>query len=160
VPFHDGVVSQFAGYERLKRLDLDSYRARYGNIGRLDLILEAEGDTVRRYQVAKQADTLMLCYLLSPAGLAQVFGQLRYNLTAEMIRRTVAYYTPRVTLPRGARLGRRPAGPGRLVAVLHQRARRRHGRYSRWYYRRGHPPRRDGQHRRYPPALLSGAGDP
>jgi HAD superfamily hydrolase (TIGR01509 family) len=97
VPFHDGVISQFADYERLERLDLDAYRARYGNIGRLDLILEAEGDSVRRYQVAKQADTLMLCYLFSPAELAQVFGQLGYHLTGEMIRRTVSYYSTRAT---------------------------------------------------------------
>ncbi|HUY48859.1 MAG TPA: HAD family hydrolase [Streptosporangiaceae bacterium] len=56
VPFHGAVISQFAGYERLEPIDLGAYRARYGNIGRLDPLLEAEGDTVRRYQVAKQAE--------------------------------------------------------------------------------------------------------
>ncbi|WP_281247399.1 hypothetical protein [Mycetocola miduiensis] len=46
VPFHaDGVISQFEGYERLKEFDWAGYRARYGAIGRLDLILAAEGDT-------------------------------------------------------------------------------------------------------------------
>ena len=41
VPFHDdGIISQFEGYEKLRELDWDHYRARYGNIQRLDLILE------------------------------------------------------------------------------------------------------------------------
>jgi hypothetical protein len=59
VPFHDGVISQFEGYERLIELDWEAYRARYANIGRLDLILEAEGDTPNRHKLSKQADTLM-----------------------------------------------------------------------------------------------------
>ncbi|MEO5902121.1 MAG: hypothetical protein ABIR68_18590, partial [Ilumatobacteraceae bacterium] len=41
VPFHDGLLSQFEGWERLDELDWDAYRGRYGNIGRMDLILEA-----------------------------------------------------------------------------------------------------------------------
>ena len=40
----DGVISQFEGYEKLAELDWDAYRARYGNIQRLDRILRAEGD--------------------------------------------------------------------------------------------------------------------
>lgn len=97
VPFHDGVISQFAGYERLEPFDLDAYRARYGNIGRLDLILEAEGDAVRRYQVGKQADVLMLFYILSAEELRAVFEQLGYSLEPELIRHTVDYYAQRVT---------------------------------------------------------------
>lgn len=69
VPFlTDGVIGQFAGYEDLDELDWDHYRRRYGNIGRLDLILEAEGDTTNRYRLAKQADVLMLAYLLGLTG--------------------------------------------------------------------------------------------
>ena len=97
VPFHNGVISQFAGYERLEPIDLDAYRARHGNIGRLDLILEAEGDTVRRYQVAKQADTLMLFYLFPLAELREVFARLGYELSDECVRRTTGYYAGRVT---------------------------------------------------------------
>lgn len=65
VPFHDGVISQFEGYSELAELDWDHYRHRYGNIQRLDRILEAEGDSVNNYQASKQADALMLLYLLS-----------------------------------------------------------------------------------------------
>ncbi len=97
VPFFDGVISQFEGYQALETIDLAAYRARYGNIGRLDLILEAEGDTVRRYQVAKQPDVLMLLYLFSAEELRDVLGQLGYELGKETIRRTVAFYSARVT---------------------------------------------------------------
>ena len=97
VPFHDGVISQFAGYERLEPFDLAGYRERYGNIGRLDLILEAEGDAVRRYQVGKQADVLMLLYLFSAEELRAVLGRMGYPLEPEVIRTTVEYYASRVT---------------------------------------------------------------
>lgn len=97
VPFHDGIISQFADYERLEPIDLDAYRARYGNIGRLDLILEAEGDSVRRYQVGKQADVLMLLYVLSAEELRTVFGRMGYSLAPETIRKTIDYYSSRVT---------------------------------------------------------------
>ena len=41
VPFHnDGIISQFEGYERLDEFDWETYRCRYVNIMRLDLILE------------------------------------------------------------------------------------------------------------------------
>jgi len=97
VPFHDGVISQFAGYERLEPLDLNAYRARYGSIGRLDLILDAEGDAVRRYQVSKQADVLMLLYLLSAEELRHVLARMGYPLEPRRIRETVEYYAARVT---------------------------------------------------------------
>ena len=32
VPFHNGVISQFEGYEGLAELDWQAYRQRYGNI--------------------------------------------------------------------------------------------------------------------------------
>src|SRR5688572_32953936 len=34
----------------------ERYRLRYGNIQRLDLILEAENDSANRYKLSKQAD--------------------------------------------------------------------------------------------------------
>jgi beta-phosphoglucomutase family hydrolase len=95
VPFHDGVISQFAGYEDLKELDWTRYRQQYGNIGRLDLILEAEGDSTNQYKVAKQADALMLLYLLGEAGLIEVLARLGYTLGEEGLRRTVHYYLAR-----------------------------------------------------------------
>ena len=95
VPFHDGIVSQFAGWDDLAEIDWEDYRARYGNIGRLDLILEAEGDSTNRYKLAKQADVLMLFYLMTPDVLCEQLEAMGYECDEEMIRRTVEYYMER-----------------------------------------------------------------
>ncbi|WP_405577220.1 glycoside hydrolase family 65 protein [Streptomyces sp. NBC_01092] len=97
VPFHQGVISQFEGYDDLAELDWDAYRARYDSIRRLDRILEAEGDTVNRYKASKQADVLMLGYLFSPAELGDLFRRLGYDLDDELWRRTVDYYLQRTS---------------------------------------------------------------
>ncbi|WP_055697773.1 glycoside hydrolase family 65 protein [Streptomyces silaceus] len=97
VPFHSGVISQFEGYGELAELDWDGYRARYGDIRRLDRILEAEGDTVNRYQASKQADVLMLGYLFSPAELHRLFRRLGYPLDADTWQRTVDHYLRRTS---------------------------------------------------------------
>jgi trehalose/maltose hydrolase-like predicted phosphorylase len=39
----DGMLAQFEGYDQLEEFDFAGYRARYGNIRRLDRVLEAEG---------------------------------------------------------------------------------------------------------------------
>ncbi len=96
VPFHDdGIISQFEGYETLAELDWERYRDRYGNIQRLDLILEAEGDTPNRYRLSKQADVLMLFYLFSSEELGALFERLGYAFEYETIPRNVAYYANR-----------------------------------------------------------------
>ncbi|MFS0695722.1 glycoside hydrolase family 65 protein [Streptomyces nitrosporeus] len=97
VPFHDGVISQFAGYGELAELDWKGYRARYGNIRRLDRILEAEGDTVNRYRASKQADVLMLGYLFSPRELAALFRRLGHDIDDGTWHRTVDYYETRTS---------------------------------------------------------------
>jgi len=96
VPFHDGLISQFQGYENLAELDWTAYRDRYGDIQRLDRILEAEGDSPNRYRVSKQADVLMLFYLLSGPELADLLGRLGYAFDPAMdIERNVRYYLER-----------------------------------------------------------------
>ncbi|HEX5569556.1 MAG TPA: glycosyl hydrolase family 65 protein, partial [Streptomyces sp.] len=97
VPFHQGVISQFEGYGELAELDWEGYRERYGSIRRLDRILEAEGDTVNRYQASKQADALMLGYLFSPAELTALFERLGYAFDDELWHRTVDYYLHRTS---------------------------------------------------------------
>jgi alpha,alpha-trehalase len=96
--FHeDGVLSQFEGYEQLEEFDWEGYRSRYGDISRLDRILESEGDTPNRYKVSKQADVLMLLYLLSTDELRTIFGRLRYEFDEEMIAQAVEYYLDRTS---------------------------------------------------------------
>jgi len=98
VPFHDGMISQFEGYENLEELDWEDYRKRYGNIQRLELILEAENDSANRYKVGKQADVLMLFYLFSAEELRGLFERLGYPFEYETIPRNVAYYDARSSL--------------------------------------------------------------
>jgi len=93
----DGIISQFEGYRDLPELDWDGYRRRYGDIQRLDRILEAEGRSVDDYQASKQADVLMLFYLLSADELRQLLGRLGYTLPPEAIPRTIEYYLARTT---------------------------------------------------------------
>jgi trehalose/maltose hydrolase-like predicted phosphorylase len=95
VPFHDDVISQFDGYGEQRELDWQRYRRRYGNIGRLDLILESEGDSTNRYRLSKQADVVMLIYLLGPQEVTRVLALLGYPVTIEDLRRTVDYYLAR-----------------------------------------------------------------
>lgn len=97
IPFHEGVVSQFDGYGELLELDWAGYRARYGDIRRLDRLLEAEGDSVNRYQASKQADVLMLGYLFAPGELADLFARLGHRLDDEIWERTVDHYLARTS---------------------------------------------------------------
>ncbi|QOV41300.1 glycoside hydrolase family 65 protein [Streptomyces ferrugineus] len=97
VPFHDDVISQFEGYGELAELDWNGYREQYGDIRRLDRVLEAEGDSVNHYKASKQADVLMLGYLFAPAELRELFRRLGYRLDDEMWRRTVDYYMHRTS---------------------------------------------------------------
>ena len=98
VPFHgDGIISQFEGYEDLEELDWDAYRAKYGNIQRLDRILRAEGKDPNRYKVTKQADTVMLFFLFRQEGLREIFGRLGYGFRADTVTRNIAYYDRRTS---------------------------------------------------------------
>ena len=107
VPFHASpstgpspgamVISQFEGYAELAELDWHGLRERHGNIQRLDRILDAENDNVNRYQASKQADALMLFYLLSADELREVFARMGYRFTPEQIPQTVDYYVHRTS---------------------------------------------------------------
>ena len=103
VPFHEdpnlggGIISQFEGYEDLQELDWEAYRARYGNIQRLDRILRAEGDDPNRYKLAKQADTVLLFFLFPEDELKRIFEGLGYPYAPDTAGKNVAYYDRRTT---------------------------------------------------------------
>ncbi|MDX1890783.1 trehalose-phosphatase [Mycolicibacterium sp. 050158] len=97
VPFHDGVISQFEGYADLAELDLARYRERYGDIGRMDRILEAEGADVNAHQVAKQADVVMLFHLFSADEVRELLARLGYRFDPGQVPRTIDYYLARTT---------------------------------------------------------------
>jgi beta-phosphoglucomutase family hydrolase len=94
-----GVISQFDGYMDLKELDWEAYRNKYGDIGRLDRILKAEGDSPDRYKLAKQADVLMTYYLLSPGQVKNILELMGYKVgdELELMRRNYEYYAQRTT---------------------------------------------------------------
>jgi len=94
VQFHDnGIISQFEGYENLRDLDWEDYRTRYGNIQRLDLILEGENDSANNYKLSKQPDVLMLFYLFSAEEIGELFERMGYPFEYGTIPLNVAYYT-------------------------------------------------------------------
>jgi alpha,alpha-trehalase len=102
VCFHAGddgepVISQFEGYDRLLEFDWVAYSQKYGDIQRLDRILEAEGDTPNRYKLSKQADVLMLFYLLSGDELRELFQAMGHPWDERLIERTIAYYSARTS---------------------------------------------------------------
>ncbi len=98
VVFHeDGIISQFEGYEDLKEFDWEGYEKKYGNIQRLDRVLEAENDSTNRYKASKQADVLMLFYLLSAEELGEIFRGLGYEFEYETIPKNIEYYIKRTS---------------------------------------------------------------
>jgi len=97
VPFHEGVISQFEGYGELEELDWDRYHRQYGNIQRLDRILEAENDDVNRYKASKQADALMLLYLMSATELLELLDRLGYRFMPDQIPKMVDHYLARTS---------------------------------------------------------------
>ncbi len=98
VPFHgDGIISQFDDYDDLEEFDWEGHRRKYGDIQRLDRILQAEDDTPNRYKASKQADVLMLFYLFSADELAEMFSRLGYQWDQDLIPRNVDYYYRRTS---------------------------------------------------------------
>jgi trehalose/maltose hydrolase-like predicted phosphorylase len=101
VPFHsngaEDVVSQFEGYADLEELDWERYRAEHSDIHRLDRILKAEGGDPNRYQLAKQADAVMLFFLFSDDELRELLEALGYEYDPDLARRTIDHYDQRTS---------------------------------------------------------------
>jgi len=98
IVFHGGgIISQFEGYADLEEFDWERCRKKYGDIHRLDRILEAEGDTPNRYKVSKQADVLMLFFLLSADELTTLFRRIGVDFDPESIPKNIEYYIRRTS---------------------------------------------------------------
>jgi trehalose/maltose hydrolase-like predicted phosphorylase len=95
VPFiNDGkIIEQFEGFDKLKDLDWEKYHTEYGEILRLDRILEKEKDNVNEYKAVKQADVLMLFFLFSAEELIDLFNYMGYDFNSkEQIPLNIEYY--------------------------------------------------------------------
>ncbi|KEO74039.1 glycoside hydrolase family 65 protein [Anditalea andensis] len=98
VPFlEDGIIAQFDGYDKLEEFPWEDYSKKYGDIHRLDRILEKEGDDVNKYKASKQADLLMLFYLFTPSDIKEIFQKLGYEFNDSMIYKNVQYYNERTS---------------------------------------------------------------
>ncbi|MBW2662166.1 MAG: beta-phosphoglucomutase family hydrolase [Deltaproteobacteria bacterium] len=93
------IISQFDGYKVLKELDWDYYRNKYGDIHRLDRILKAEGNSPDLYKVTKQADTLMMFYVLAPGEVQRILKHLGYKVddAIQLLRDNYRYYEKRTS---------------------------------------------------------------
>ncbi|MFC4167619.1 glycoside hydrolase family 65 protein [Teichococcus aestuarii] len=92
----DGTLLPFEGFDRLRPLDLQAMAEAHPG-QRLDWVLECQGGSTNSYQVMKQADTLMLPFLLSWQELAGTLEGMGYAMTAEQWRRTAAHDLARTT---------------------------------------------------------------
>jgi beta-phosphoglucomutase family hydrolase len=93
----DGILEQFAGYFELKELDWESYRSKYGDIGRMDRILKSEGKSPDDYKVAKQADVLMTFYNLSVDEVARILNGAGHSTEQDLLRANFDYYFKRTS---------------------------------------------------------------
>jgi trehalose/maltose hydrolase-like predicted phosphorylase len=88
----DGLILQFEGFDKLQDLDWELYRQKYPDLQRLDRILEAEGDSINRYKVNKQADVLMLFYLFSVEEIKEDFTWMGYQFEPDWVNLNIHYY--------------------------------------------------------------------
>ena len=98
VPFiDDQIIAQFEGYDELDEFPWEDYKKKYGNIQRLDRVLESEGDTPNRYKASKQADVLMIFYLFTKTEVQHIFQNLGLDYSEEMVSKNIAYYRDRTS---------------------------------------------------------------
>ncbi|MCD5002056.1 glycoside hydrolase family 65 protein [Enterococcus saccharolyticus] len=93
----DGIIAQFEGYFDLDDLDWAHYQEKYGNIYRMDRILNAEGKSADTYKVAKQADSLMIFYNFSKEQVRLILEDLDYTLPEDYVERNLHYYLERTS---------------------------------------------------------------
>ncbi len=93
----EGILEQFEGYFDLEELDWAYYRQKYGNTHRMDRILKAEGKSPDDYKVAKQADALMIFYVLDEKEIKALLEVLGYSPPKEMLRKNFDYYLKRTS---------------------------------------------------------------
>ncbi len=99
VSIKDDIIEQFKGYFKLKEIDFEAYEEKYGDIGRMDRILKSENDSPDHYKVAKQADTLMLFYLLEPEEVKSLIEDLGYKVgdAVALLQKNFDYYIKRTS---------------------------------------------------------------
>jgi len=93
----EGIIEQFDGYFELEELDWDDYRAKNGNIYRLDRILKAEGKSPDDYKLAKQADTLMTFYTIDKEDIRSILESSGHEIPSDYVKKNYEYYLNRTS---------------------------------------------------------------
>jgi trehalose/maltose hydrolase-like predicted phosphorylase len=93
----NGIISQFDGYFDLKELNWLVYKIKYRSIKRLDRILNAEGLSPDEYKVSKQADAIMIFYLLTLPEVKELFRKMGHEFRDGMLRKNYNYYLRRTS---------------------------------------------------------------
>ncbi|MFH1283889.1 MAG: glycosyl hydrolase family 65 protein [bacterium] len=93
----EGIISQFKGYFKLKEIDFSIYKNKYGSIERMDRILKAEKKSPNDYKVVKQADALMIFYLMPFTQIVDLFHMLGYKFDKKILERNYDYYIKRTS---------------------------------------------------------------
>ncbi|KAF1297826.1 glycosyl hydrolase [Enterococcus sp. JM4C] len=93
----EGIIAQFEGYFDLEEVDWTYYKEKYGNIYRMDRILQAEGRSADEFKVAKQADSLMIFYNLHKTRVDQLLKDMNYQLPEDYLEENLAYYLARTS---------------------------------------------------------------
>jgi trehalose/maltose hydrolase-like predicted phosphorylase len=94
VPFHDGLINQYEGFEKLQAFDIEMLPTDMRD-KRLDWALHAMGRNADEFQITKQADALTLLYLFPKEEVARLFARLGYQCSDECILHTARYYLAR-----------------------------------------------------------------
>jgi trehalose/maltose hydrolase-like predicted phosphorylase len=90
------VLAQFEGYEALLPADSERLPPRHED-EREDWWLLERKDDINRYQVTKQADVLMLFYLLGHDDADRLAERMGYRLAPGWQARTIAHYLERIS---------------------------------------------------------------
>ncbi|MHA1584624.1 MAG: glycosyl hydrolase family 65 protein, partial [Promethearchaeota archaeon] len=93
----NNILAQYKDYFKLKELNWDAYRSKYGNIKRMDRILKAEGLSIDEYKVSKQADALMPWYLFNQEKVKSILSKLNYPVSDNMLSKNFRYYLERTS---------------------------------------------------------------
>ena len=98
IPITDsGLLEQFEGFFDLKELDWAHYREEYTDVTRMDRILKNEGKSPDDYQVLKQADALMVFFVLSVEEIERLFEKSGYLWDEECLANSFRYYIDRTS---------------------------------------------------------------
>ena len=88
----DDILEQYEGYFKLKEIDWQAYKRKYGNISRMDRIFKVEGKNPNHYKVSKQADTLMVFFNLAGREIDVLLRKNGYSPGNALLAKNFAYY--------------------------------------------------------------------